>query len=459
MTPLGTAMSQHRDAPAATPCAARRQKAVVVHSGARDNYQVARALAERGQLERLVTDLYWPAAPQAGASRLGRLARTLPAGLRRQLAQRHAPGLTAANTATLGLRGLLTLALDKLPRAPFRWKRSLMRSTDAALGREAGRLAAHTGATLLSYSYYGYHAFGRSRTPGLLFQLHPHPASMRAILRAELLRHPECAESLGKEWELALPEEDFLRLVEEPRRAAHILAASSFTRQTLMDHGTRPEAITVIPYGVDCRRFSPAPVPRRPDGVLRLLFVGRINQRKGIQYLLEALRLLERPDVHLTVCGRVVDGLALFQGLGRQVEVRPSVSEAELLAAYRAADLFAFPSVGEGFGQVLLESLACGLPIVSTTRTAAPDLIDEGVQGFIVKPADALALAERIGWAADHPEALAAMRGAARARAEQFTWARFRAGVGDAFDAFLARHGTAAAPQAASLPHGEALRV
>ncbi len=266
---------------------------------------------------------------------------------------------------------------------------------------------------------------------------------MRAILANELARHPDCAESLGREWELALPERDFQRLCEEPQLAAHTLVASSFTKQTLVEHGIAPEAVTVIPYGVDCARFSPGPRRGKLDGPLELLFVGRINQRKGIRYLLDALRLLRASagpgEVHLTICGRVVDSLAVFQGFEDQVTIRPSVSAEALIEAYRAADLFVFPSVGEGFGQVLLESLACGLPVLSTTRTAAPDLIREGVEGWVVEPGRAEPLAEHIAWALRHREALHAMREPARRCAEQHTWARFRAGVADAFDAFVAR--------------------
>jgi glycosyltransferase involved in cell wall biosynthesis len=99
--------------------------------------------------------------------------------------------------------------------------------------------------------------------------------------------------------------------------------------------------------------------------------------------------------------------------------------------------------VAEGFGQVLLEALACGLPILSTTNTAAPDLIDDGIQGFVVEPKRPDLLAQRITWAFENPEQLAEMREAARRRAEQFTWARFRSGVVDAVTRFQAQHSQA----------------
>jgi glycosyltransferase involved in cell wall biosynthesis len=192
---------------------------------------------------------------------------------------------------------------------------------------------------------------------------------------------------------------------------------------------------------VNLERFTPPSAFSRiqSPGRLRLLFVGTINQRKGVKYLLEALRLVRHQGVELTICGRVVDDLSLFKPFASQVHIRPSVTFAELVEAYQQADLFVFPSVVEGFGQVLLEALACGLPILSTTHTAAPDLIEEGIQGFVVEPRRPDLLAQRIEWALQHPTQLAEMRVAARERAQQLTCARFRAGVVAAVAGFLAR--------------------
>lgn len=403
---------------------AQKDKVVVVHRGARDAYQVSLALAEAGLLQTLVTDLYWPEDVQT--ARLIRKA--LPHSLQRMLTARYADGLASSLVRLCLPSGPWSFLLDKLPGISFGRRQKEQRSTDAALGRLGGTIAEETGAKLLSYSYYAYHAFSAYCRPGMLFQVHPHPVSVRRILREELEAHPDCRASLEKEWELALPEEDFQRLSAEAEMAAHFLCASSFTRKTLVDNGTPESSVDVVPYGVDLQRFTPSLRPKS-SRKFELLFVGTINQRKGIKYLLEALRLLHSPSVHLTVCGRVVDDLRIFEPFGSQVTIRPSVTSPELLEAYQQADLFVFPSVVEGFAQVLLESLACGLPILSTTHTAAPDLIEDGIQGFVVEPRRPDLLAERITWAVDHPEDLREMKAAARNRAEQFTWKRFRQGV------------------------------
>jgi glycosyltransferase involved in cell wall biosynthesis len=409
-------------------------KVVVVHSGARDSYQVARALKEGGRLDCLVTDLFWPSdAPWAQ-----RAARYLPSSVEQQLSARSELALEPHDVKQCAAAGALTLGLDKWKRVPQAWKRSVMRWNDAKLGRTAGKLATAHGSALLSYSYYGHSAFSHfaGEQPRMLFQLHPHPASMRRILRAELEKHPDCASSLEQEWELALPEQDFERLVEETKMAGAWLAASTFTKSTLVENGIPAERIHVAPYGVNLDKFRPGATPRAGNGPLRLLFVGRINQRKGVKYLLEALRKLSTKHIELTICGRVLDDLKIFEPYRSQITIRPSVSPAELVAAYQTADLFVFPSVAEGFAHVLLESMACGLPVLSTTATAAPDLVTEGVDGFVVAPGDSNALVSRVEWALSHRSELHEMREAARRKAEQFTWARFRQCV----NAFVATH-------------------
>lgn len=404
-------------------------KVVVVHRGARDGYQVATAMAEAAMLERLVTDLYWPGLSR-WAARIERLIGPRASSLLTARTNRLLPATLVDSNR---LSAWFSFACDKFSRTPFRLRASATRAADRALGLRAGQIARDRGAALLSYSYYGHSAFSAAgvSTPRILFQVHPHPASMRAILRRELADHPDCASSLEKEWELALPDSDFDRLCEEPRMADHWIAASSFTRRTLIEHGAPAERVHVAPYGVDLDRFTPGERGPNPNQQLRILFAGTINQRKGIKYLLEAVRMLNTPQLQLVIRGRAVDDLSLVRSLVPSADIGLSVSHAELLSAYRTSDLFVFPSVAEGFGHVLIEALASGLPILSTTNTAAPDLITEGCEGFVIEPRRADLIAERLEWALLNRARLQAMRREARLTAEQFTWARFRRRIVD----------------------------
>ncbi len=414
---------------------AKVARAVVVHAGARDSYQLALGLAEAGLLQALVTDFVW--LPEQKWSRL--IGRALPAGVQRKLQARSVKGLASELVTMSVLNGVGGLLLDKASTLPYRFRRWLTRASDARLGRTAGRLAKRSGSYLVSYSYYGFDGFQALGRRDVLFQMHPHPATMRRILKDEMTTHPESAASLSLEWELSLPEQDFEHLVQETRMARFFLVASSFTRNSLIEHGAAPEAIRVIPYGVDSVRFHPAVRPPRSSAEpLRLLFVGRINERKGLRYLLRALQDLPHGLVHLTICGRVLDGAEELRNGSLPVTLRPSVSADELVQAYQDADLFVLPSIAEGFGQVLLEALASGLPILSTTATAAPDLIEDGVQGFVVPPGRSDLLVSRIVWAAQHREELRSMATLARQRAERFTWKQFRADTAAAVAEFMA---------------------
>src|SRR5579875_1767582 len=160
------------------PLTSSANKVVVVHGGARDAYQVATALSEADLLERLVTDLFWPAdRPWARA-----LAAKLPASLQSMLRARTAPGLPSRKVRNCLFAGLKTLALDRLPQLSFETRREAIRSADATQGRTAGLLASRTNAALLAYSYFAYEAFRANASPGILFQVHPHPAIIRRIL-------------------------------------------------------------------------------------------------------------------------------------------------------------------------------------------------------------------------------------------------------------------------------------
>lgn len=425
-------------------------KTVVVHRGARDGYQVALALAERGRLERLVTDLYW----KGGDALAEPIERLICLQAKHWLAARQRTGIPPQLVKRCALSGGLSFAFEKARRAPFRWRAEMARWADRVSGSAAGKLASQTGAALVSYSYYGHSAFSNAKPgiPRILFQLHPHPASMRRILLNELADQPDCAESLQKEWELALSEEDFQRLAEEPAMADTLIVASGFSRSTLIENAIDGGRIHVVPYGVDLERFQPAPECRRPQPgrPLRLLFVGQINQRKGIKYLLEALKLVPNAPVDLMVCGRIVDNLQVFRTAGDRVRVRGSVSFRDLLEAYRSADLFVFPSLAEGFGHVLLEAMACGLPVLGTTRTAAPDLVTEGQDGFVVEPRRPDLIARKIEWCLEHREELFEMGLRARQKAEQFTWSRFRERIAAAIEQRLAAGTRAAAETAAA---------
>lgn len=414
-------------------------KVLVMHNGARDHYEVALALHEAGLLETLVTNGY----RHMNGGVFQSLVAALPGGARK-LAGRRRPEIPDDRVAShWGMEIFSQLARrfgTTIGNHATAWQ-------EAAMGRSAARRArAQECAAVLSYSYCAYPLFRALQGTGirrLLFQCHPHPATARRVLRAEAERWPELAPSLLREKELSCAEGYYQQLVEEPRLADGILAASSYTRQSLVENGIDPERIRVIPYGADsfdATARATAEVDRSSEEPFRILFVGQMGQRKGLAYLFEACARMGMDDAVLVLCGR---GFSLEGPLARQaslpwVEVQRDLSDAELAVQYQRADVFVLPSVLEGFGLVLLEAMAFGVPVVTTERGGGPDLIRDGENGALVPAGDPGRLAEVLSHLRRQKAVRERLATASRQTAAEFTWRRFRQGVAAAVTDLLA---------------------
>ena len=214
---------------------------------------------------------------------------------------------------------------------------------------------------------------------------------------------------------------------EELRLADRIFVASTFTRRTLEQCPFPIAPISVVPYGADIGICSSPQKTTKPSDPLRILFVGGLGQRKGLSYLLEAIKTL-RPSVHLTLIGRKsVDSCRPLDMATDTHRWIPSLPHEDILREMRNHDVFVFPSLFEGFGLVITEALSQGLPVITTPNTCGPDVISEGVDGFIIPIRDSEAIAEKIELLLRDRNLLAAMSEAAQEKARQLTWANYRA--------------------------------
>jgi starch synthase len=212
---------------------------------------------------------------------------------------------------------------------------------------------------------------------------------------------------------------------EELARANHILVASQFVRETLRGAGFLKAQITVLPYGAPTLRIPIERSSLAPGRKLRVIFVGSLSQRKGVSYLLDAIEKLGSA-VELTLIGRRVGECRPLDSALRVHRWIPSLSHAEILQELQHHDVMAFPSLFEGCALVVLEAMACGLPVITTPNGAAPDIIHDGQDGFIVPIRDSQALAQKLELLSNDRALLASMSRAARHTAAQHTWQRYR---------------------------------
>ncbi|BAU63908.1 putative glycosyl transferase [Stanieria sp. NIES-3757] len=227
------------------------------------------------------------------------------------------------------------------------------------------------------------------------------------------------------------------RKEKEIQLADHIFVASSITKRSVLELGISSEKISVIPYGAPIDYFQPQ---TKLDRKFRALYVGRLSPRKGVHYLLKAWQELKLPNAELLFVGSNLFPHGWLDSYAGQFRHISSVSHVSLNQYYSSGSVLVFPSLVEGFGLVLTEAMACGIPVITTPNTAGPDIITDGVEGFIIPIRDVEALKEKLEWCYKHPEELAEMGKAARRKAEQLTWDLYRQRLANRVQEILAQH-------------------
>jgi glycosyltransferase involved in cell wall biosynthesis len=160
-----------------------------------------------------------------------------------------------------------------------------------------------------------------------------------------------------------------------------------------------------------------------------VLFAGQVGLRKGVPHLLAAWERLRLQEARLWLAGSLAldrQYLARHTDGGNNVTYLGALPRTQLLDLMRQVDLFVFPSLAEGFGLVIGEAMACGLPVLTTRNTGGTELITDGREGWCVPAHSVEALVERLEWACSNRDRLYEMGTQARRRAEEWTWGDYR---------------------------------
>lgn len=197
-----------------------------------------------------------------------------------------------------------------------------------------------------------------------------------------------------------------------------ITVPSRFCAETFRARGVPASKIRVIPYGGRLDRFQPVAEPD-PEH-FTVLFVGGVNLRKGVPYLLQAFARLRHPRKRLRIVGALDEDLrVLLPSLPSEgVEFLGPAPNQGLAAHYSQADVLVLPSIEEGLSLVLAEAMACGCPVVATLNSGAEDLLTDGQGGFIIPARSIEAIVEALEALAQDRALAARARGDARRRIE-----------------------------------------
>ncbi len=219
------------------------------------------------------------------------------------------------------------------------------------------------------------------------------------------------------------------------RRYCRKLAARIAVSKPAFDFANRflPGEYDIIPNGVDVDLFSTPkpPIERFADGKVNILFVSRLERRKGLLHLVRAYSRLkwEHPNLRLIVVGAGNPGEEVLGVIGERnlhdVEFVGGVSPQDLPRYYQTADIFCAPNTGrESFGLILVEAMAAGKPIVATAIDGFRRVVTHGVEGLLVPPQDDAALAAALERLIADPVERREMGERGRATVEQYRWER-----------------------------------
>lgn len=219
------------------------------------------------------------------------------------------------------------------------------------------------------------------------------------------------------------------------RRLANKLDGKIAVSKAARDYISRyiPGDYRIIPNGVDLELFEARakPIERFCDGRLNILFVGRLEKRKGFNVLLEAFKLvqMEVPDARLLVVGAFSNEdkkpFIEFIRKNRIYGVRfiGYVPEEDLPRYYHTCDIFCAPSLGyESFGMVLVEAMAAGKPVVASAIPGYSEVVKSGVEGLLVPPGDPQALARAIIHLLRNPQLRATMGELGKRKVARYSW-------------------------------------
>lgn len=402
----------------------------VAQLGARKHYAVPRALARQDRLARFYTDA-WCRWGQTILRRGPRLVRALANRYHDDLPDDRVKSWTPWAIANIAWRHVLSAAGDASARAQYHVR----------VGRQfASRVRHQLGGFEMKpegHAFFGFSTTSlevlrhlRERSiPTVLAQISPGPVEHR-IVAQEAERWPGWAAHVPRKQPLIEQ-----RVRAEWTAASVVLVNSEWSKQALQQENVPEEKITVVP----CAYEPPSDVEVRPPsttGPLRVLWVGTVGLRKGIQYLVQAAILLEDADVEFTIAGSLNITRHAQRKAPDTMKFLGRVPRDHMSTLYRRADVFVLPTLSDGFGLAQLEAMAHGLPVITTRRCGR--VVTDREEGLIVEPGSAESLANALRvCCADRP-LLRAMAERARARAHQFSLDQYSRRLYDALSDHVA---------------------
>lgn len=409
-----------KDAPRFRKAPGNQPAVLLSHPTGNQNLRNAlQSLSEHGMLREFWTTVAWdPKSPWN---------RVLPAGLRTQMARRAYDGapqdrvrcVPSREMVRLGARSLRLENLFCSGERPF----SVIGMYRHFDGRVAKRLGEITVDGVYAYEGGALKTFREAKRLEIA-SIYELPSSHwyweQKLLLEEADRSPEFSNLLPK---LKDSSRHMQWKDEELQLADCVMVPSEHVRGTLSGV-VADERIRVINYGAPTITTTRT-ISSDPTKPLRVLFVGALIQRKGIGYLLDAIEMVG-PQVELTLVGMRFAPNARVDSACNRCRWFESLGHPEVLELMKESDVLVLPSLAEGCALVVLEALACGLPVIVTPNTGSLEFVRDGYEGFVVPTCNSEAIADRLSTLNYDRDLLASMSDNALRTAAEKSWTVYR---------------------------------
>ena len=400
-------------------------KVVVAHPEQQHSLKTAEALYSRGFLKGYLTTVYL-----AKGSLTKGLSRFLPARYRVKAAGRRSDLIPdKLVTQYCELQALVKLFCQNI--SPFRGFYNEIRYRNADnFAVKAAQYAISVEADIV---------IGFDNTSPLLYEILEREAPhiirvqdmtalntlyMKPIYERDFILKPDFSEMLRAEQFRVWDEGQLERKRRELSSAQYFLCASNVARESLMFSGVGADRCILLPYGIDADAF-PYVGCRAADGPVRFVYVGGTKELKGIAYLLDAFMGVNPSLARLTVVGADTLPANLRSRYSGRIDFVGSIPHLRLPEFLGKMDVMVFPSLGDGFGFAALEGMSCGLPLICTDKAGVSDLIEEGVNGYVIPAQDEGAIVDKALNYVSDPQLIKSMGAEARKTAETYTWERY----------------------------------
>ena len=247
---------------------------------------------------------------------------------------------------------------------------------------------------LIGWSSFSYHAFSSAKNIKCLKILER--GSTHIEFQDKIL-HEECLIQNIK------PKFISQYIIEKEKKeyelADYIMVPSEFAKKTFLEKGFNENKIIKNSYGVDLEEFKPDNSIRNSESKFRIIYTGTVSVRKGIMYLLEVFDDLKLENTELLIIGNIEEDLNKVlkkYKSNKKIIFKKSVKQSELKKFYDISHVFVTCSIEEGLSMVQIQAMSSGLPVICTINSGGQEIVDEGVDGFVLPIRDKLRLKDKI---------------------------------------------------------------